>query len=225
MVGFNTLTASAGGKLVSDDGTKAAVDDGAVQALAMLKKFATAGVTDAGLSSAQEQQNALLMENGDAAFELNWPYVYAAMQQDKPDLFPHFKWTRYPSMTPGRQARVTIGGENLVISAYSQHKDEAFKAAPCLRSPKTQDYSAVNDSVPPTVASVYDAPDMALRHVEAMMAVITAGKRVQWTSSTSSWSSTRWCRCCGHCRCRSSPRPPSATATSSRKNGPNQFWE
>jgi multiple sugar transport system substrate-binding protein len=161
VVGFNTLTASAGGKLVSDDGTKAVVDDGAVQALAMLKKFATSGVTDAGLSIAQEQQTALLMENGDAAFELNWPYVYAAMQQDRPDLFPHFKWTRYPSMTPGGQARVTIGGENLAISAYSLHKDEAFRAALCLRSPRMQDYSAVNDGVPPTVASVYDAPDMA----------------------------------------------------------------
>ncbi|HTI27245.1 MAG TPA: ABC transporter substrate-binding protein [Kutzneria sp.] len=161
VVGFNTLTASAGGTLVSDDGTKAVVDDGAVQALAMLKKFATAGVTDAGLASAQEQQIALLMENGDAAFELNWPYVYAAMQQDKPDLFKNFKWTRYPSLTPGGQARVTIGGENLAISAYSLHKDEAFKAALCLRSPQMQDYSAVNDGVPPTIASVYDAPDMA----------------------------------------------------------------
>jgi len=161
VVGFNTLTASAGGQLVSDDGAKAVVDDGAVQALAMLKKFATAGVTDAGLSSAQEQQTALLMENGDAAFELNWPYVYAAMQQDKPDLFKHFKWTTYPSVIPGQPAKVTIGGENLAISAYSPHKDEAFKAALCLRSPQMQDYSAVNDGVPPTVASVYDAPDMA----------------------------------------------------------------
>jgi multiple sugar transport system substrate-binding protein len=137
------------------------VDDGAVQGLAMLKKFATAGVTDAGLSSAQEQATALLMENGDAAFELNWPYVYAAMQQDKPDLFPHFKWTTYPSMTAGGQSRVTIGGENLAVSTYSEHKDEAFKAALCLRSPQMQDYSAVNDGVPPTIASVYDAPDMA----------------------------------------------------------------
>jgi multiple sugar transport system substrate-binding protein len=127
----------------------------------MLKKFATAGVTDAGLSIAQEQQTALLMENGDAAFELNWPYVYASMQQDKPDLFKHFKWTTYPSVVPGQPARVTIGGENLAISAYSLHKDEAFKAALCLRSPQMQDYSAVNDGVPPTVASVYDAPDMA----------------------------------------------------------------
>src|SRR5207253_7825820 len=67
--------------------------------------------------------------------------------------FPHFKWTRYPSMTPGGQAKVTLGGENLAISAYSLHKDEAFKAALCLRSPQMQDYSAVNDGVPPTVRS------------------------------------------------------------------------
>jgi trehalose/maltose transport system substrate-binding protein len=161
VVGFNTLTASSGGTLVSADGTKAVVDQGAVRALALLKKFATSGVTDAGLASAQEQQDALLMENGNAAFELNWPYVYASMQQDKPDLFPRFKWVPYPSVTPGTKAKVTIGGTNLAVSTYSQHKDQSFQAALCLRSARNQEYSAVNDGVPPTIASVYDQSDMA----------------------------------------------------------------
>jgi multiple sugar transport system substrate-binding protein len=161
VVAFNTLTATAGGKIVSDDGSKALVDGGAVKALETLKKFASSGVTDVAMASAQEQQAQLLMENGNAAFEINWPYVYASMQQDKPELAKNFAWARYPSLVAGQQSKVTIGGYNLAVSAFSEHKPEAFKAALCLRSTQSQKYSAVNDGVPPTIGSVYDDPEMA----------------------------------------------------------------
>lgn len=157
---FNTLTASAGGKIISDDGTKAVFDDGAVKALETLKKFATSGVTDPAMSNAHEQEVALPMENGNAAFELNWPYVYASMAQDKPDMLKNLKWARYPSVEAGKPSKVTIGGYNLAVSKFSEHKPEAFAAALCLRSAQSQKYSAVNDGVPPTISSVYDDPDM-----------------------------------------------------------------
>ncbi|AHH94344.1 ABC transporter substrate-binding protein [Kutzneria albida] len=161
VVAFNTLTASSGGTIVSPDGSKATVDEGAVQALGTLKKFATSGVTSANMSNAHEQEAALQMENGDAAFEINWPYVYASMQQDKPDLAKNFKWARYPSAVAGQPSKVTIGGYNLAVSSFSPHKAEAFSAALCLRSAKSQEYSAVNDGVPPTISSAYDSAEMA----------------------------------------------------------------
>jgi multiple sugar transport system substrate-binding protein len=156
VVQYNTLTASAGGTLVSEDGTKAVVDDGAIRALEVLKNFATSGVASSSLSNAKEDDVRLAFQNEQMAFQLNWPYVYAAMQAGNPDL--EFDWARYPGVDG--PAKVTIGGFNLAVSKYSRHSAEAFEAALCLRNEENQRYSAINSGVPPTIESVYDAEGM-----------------------------------------------------------------
>ncbi|MBB4912010.1 ABC transporter substrate-binding protein [Actinophytocola algeriensis] len=159
VVTYNTLVASYGGKILSDDGKSVVMDAGAVDALKLLKEVSSSGITDPSLTNAQEQQVQQGFESPDskAAFELNWPYVYAAMQDGNPDRAKNFKWARYPGIDgPGR---VTIGGYNLAVSAYSEHKPESFEAALCLRSAESQRYSAINDGVPPTIESVYAGDD------------------------------------------------------------------
>jgi multiple sugar transport system substrate-binding protein len=161
---YNTLVASSGGHIISDDGTRAVMDDGAVRALGELQRLATSPVADPSLSNAKEDDIRHTMEDGRAAFELNWPYVYASMQKDKPDLARHFRWARYPGTTPGVPGKSTIGGYDLAVSTYSQHKPEAFDAVKCLRSAESQKYSAINSGVPPTIESVYADPDMAEKY-------------------------------------------------------------
>ena len=56
------------------------------------------------------------------------------MKSDKPNLFKVFKWTTYPTVTPGSTAHPTIGGIDLTVSAYSKHKALAEQAALCLRN-------------------------------------------------------------------------------------------
>jgi multiple sugar transport system substrate-binding protein len=159
VVTYNTMVASYGGQILSEDGKKVVMDAGAVDALKLLKEVASQGVTDPSLTNAQEQQvqQGFEAKESKAAFELNWPYVYAAMQTGNPDRAKNFKWARYPGIDgPGR---VTVGGYNLAVSEYSRHKPEAFEAALCLRSAESQRYSAINDGVPPTIESVYDEGD------------------------------------------------------------------
>lgn len=159
VVTYNSLVASYGGQILSEDGKSVVMDKGAVDALKLLKEVSSEGITDPSLTNAQEQQVQQGFESKDskAAFELNWPYVYAAMQSGNPDRAKHFKWARYPGIDgPGK---ATIGGFNLAVSAYSQHKPEAFEAALCLRSPESQRFQAINDGVPPTIESVYDGDD------------------------------------------------------------------
>ncbi len=156
VVTYNTLVASAGGKILSDDGKSVVMDQGAVDALKILKEVASEGITDPSLTNTQEQQVQQGFEQKDskAAFELNWPYVYASMQTGNPDRAKNFKWARYPGVDG--PSRVTIGGYNLAVSSYSEHKPEAFEAALCLRNAKSQKFSAIKDGVPPTLGSVYD---------------------------------------------------------------------
>lgn len=155
VVTYNTLVASAGGHILNDEGTKVVMDEGAVEALEILKEVATAGVTDPSLTNAQEQQvqQAFEAPDSNSAFELNWPYVYAAMQTANPERAKNLAWARYPGVDG--PARVTVGGYNLAVSAYSNHKDESFEAALCLRGAASQKFSAIRDGVPPTIESVY----------------------------------------------------------------------
>ncbi len=157
---YNTLVESAGGKILNDDGTQAVMDAGAVQALAVLQRFATAGVTSPSFTNQLEDDVRLAYQGGGGAFQLNWPFVYAAMQSGAPDIAAKTAWARYPSIQPGTPSRVTVGGYHLAVSAYSRHPDEAFEAALCLRSPEHQKFSAINDGVPPTIEAVYDDPEM-----------------------------------------------------------------
>ncbi len=125
-----------------------------------MKELATSPAADPSLDVQMENQNRLAMEGGTAAFELNYPFVYPAMKLDNPKLFKHFKWALYPEVTPGVPAKVTIGGIDLAVSAYSQHKALAFQAALCLRDAQNQIIGANVGGVPPTITSLYNNPKL-----------------------------------------------------------------
>ena len=160
VVWFNTLVASAGGSILNPTSTAAQLGPPAVKALSIMQQLAHSSAADPSLGVQMEDQNRLAMESGTAAFELNYPYVYPAMKADQPTLFKSFKWAPYPSVYPGRPARVTIGGIDLAVSKYSQHPQLAFQAALCLRNAQNQLIAAVKGGLPPTLASVYNNPQM-----------------------------------------------------------------
>jgi len=160
VVWFNTLVASAGGSILNPTSTAAQLGLPAFKALTIMKQLASSVAADPSLGVQMEDQNRLAMEDGSAAFELNYPYVYPSMKADQPALFKHFKWAPYPSVIPGKPARVTIGGIDLAISTYSQHPQLAFQAALCLRNAQNQLTAAVKGGLPPTLASVYNNPQM-----------------------------------------------------------------
>jgi multiple sugar transport system substrate-binding protein len=160
VVWFNTLVASAGGAILNPTSTAAQLGPPATKALSIMKQLATSSAADPSLGVQMEDQNRLAMESGTAAFELNYPFVYPSMKADQPALFKHFKWAPYPSVIPGRPARVTIGGIDLAVSSYSQHPQLAFQAVLCLRNAENQLNAAIKGGLPPTLASVYNNPKM-----------------------------------------------------------------
>jgi multiple sugar transport system substrate-binding protein len=157
-VWFNTMVTSAGGTILNPDATKVTLGPPAVKALSIMHQLATSAAADPSLDVQMENQNRLAFEAGTAAFELNYPFVYPAMKADNPKLFKTFKWALYPEVIPGEPAKVTIGGTDLAVSAYSQHKALAFQAALCLRDQQNQIINANVGGVPPTIASLYNNP-------------------------------------------------------------------
>jgi multiple sugar transport system substrate-binding protein len=158
---FNSLVASAGGHVVSADGKKAVMDAGTVKALQVMKQLATAGVTSPSFTNMIEDDVRLAYQGGGGAFQVNWPYVYASMQSDAPDMLKNTAWARYPGIDANTPSVTTIGGSNLAVSAYSKHPDLAFDAVQCLRNAANQKYLAINAGEPPTIEAVYHEPEMA----------------------------------------------------------------
>ena len=159
-VWLNTMIASAGGSILNASATGPSLGAPAVKALSIMKQLADSPAADPSLSVQMENQNRLAMEAGTAAFELNYPFVYPSMKSDNPALFKNFKWALYPEVTAGQPAKVTIGGVDLAVSAYSAHQDLAFQAALCLRDKQNQIIGANVGGVPPTITSLYNNPKL-----------------------------------------------------------------
>jgi multiple sugar transport system substrate-binding protein len=157
-VWFNTMVASEGGSILNPTATKVTLGEPAVKALSIMHQLATGPGGDPSLDVQMENQNRLAMEAGQAAFQLNYPFVYPAMKLDNPKLFKTFKWALYPEAIPGTPAKVTIGGTDLAVSRYSQHKALAFQAALCLRDRANQIIGANVGGVPPTITALYNDP-------------------------------------------------------------------
>jgi multiple sugar transport system substrate-binding protein len=160
VIWFNTLLQSAGGSVLTPDSQHVSLGPPAVTALSIMKQLATSSAADPSLPVQMENTNRLAMESGRAAFELNYPFVYPAMNADNPALFRHFTWAPYPQVVPGQPARATIGGIDLAVSAYSPHLPLAFRAALCLRNRQNQLTAAIVGGLPPTIVSLYSDPKM-----------------------------------------------------------------
>ncbi|WP_214107203.1 ABC transporter substrate-binding protein [Acrocarpospora catenulata] len=158
MVWFNSLVASAGGAILTPAGGLS-LGPPALRALQVMWAYATSPAADPALPNTREDDARLAVEAGRAAFEVNWPYVYASMAANRPEMLPYFRWAPYPGITgPGRSP---LGGVNFAISRYSKHPREAYEAALCLRDPESQKIAATRDGLPPTLQAVYSAPGMA----------------------------------------------------------------
>jgi multiple sugar transport system substrate-binding protein len=174
------MNASAGGTVLNPTATKVTLGAPAVKALSIMKRLASSPAADPSLSVQMENQNRLAMEAGTAPFQLNYPFVYPAMKADNPTLFKTFKWALYPEVIPGVPAKVTIGGHDLAVSSYSQHKALAFQAALCLRNRQNQLIGANVGGVPPTIASLYNDPALFKNypfHADILKALLTASVR------------------------------------------------
>jgi multiple sugar transport system substrate-binding protein len=156
-VWFNSLVTSAGGQLLSKDGKEPQLGEPARKALEVVQQVATKAA-DPSLSNQKEDETRLAFQEGNAAFMVNYSFVYPSAKEEAPKLYKNMAWAPWPSLRDGEPAHVTIGGYNLGVSAHSKHPEEAFAAATCLRKPENQRNIALKAGLPPVLDSLYDDP-------------------------------------------------------------------
>ena len=156
-VWFNSLVDSAGGGILTKN-DKIIVGNSTAVAAQIMHRLADSPAADPGLNVAMEGTSETAWEHGTAAFQINYPFVWSAAQKDSPSIFKHMGYALFPSVTPGSTPKVSIGGYNLGVSAYSSHPQLAFDAVKCLVQPKNQVTDAIKGGLAPVSASIYDEP-------------------------------------------------------------------
>jgi multiple sugar transport system substrate-binding protein len=169
-VWLNALIESAGGSIIEETAADPAdiqlglESDAAVAAAEVMN--AVGAVGGPAFSTAGEDANVTDFEEGDAAFMVNWPFVWpralaaveaGTLEQSVPD---DYGWALYPRVTEDEESRPPYGGINLGIGAFSENVDAAYEAAECIVSEENQAYYFVTNGNPAAKATVYDDPEV-----------------------------------------------------------------
>jgi multiple sugar transport system substrate-binding protein len=153
---INSLIASAGGSIVDENG-KVKVDQTAARAATIIKKLATSPAAPAGMSNNKEDDARLGFESQRSDYQVNYSFIYASAAekkgfQEKIGVAP---WPRVDKNTP---SRVTLGGINLGVGAYSKNPELAFQAAECLAQPENQIVASEKGGLAPSSGALFDNP-------------------------------------------------------------------
>jgi multiple sugar transport system substrate-binding protein len=169
-VWLNALVESAGGSIIEETAADPAdiqlglESDAAVAAAEVMN--AVGAVGGPAFSTAGEDANVTDFEEGDAAFMVNWPFVWpralaaveaGTLEQSVPD---DYGWALYPRVTEDEESRPPYGGINLGIGAFSENVDAAYEAAECIVSEENQAYYFVTNGNPAAKSTVYDDPEV-----------------------------------------------------------------
>ena len=157
VVWFNSLVNSAGGGIIGP-GDKVTVGPSTKIAAQIMHRLATSPAADPGLNTSEEGPGNTVFDTGQAAFEINYPFVWSGTQTTAPSIFKNMGYAPFPGVVAGMAPKVSIGGYNLGVSSHSKHAQLAFDAVRCLIQAKNQIRDAVKGGLAPVLASIYDEP-------------------------------------------------------------------
>jgi multiple sugar transport system substrate-binding protein len=156
-VWFNSMVDSAGGQIITGD-NKVVVGKSTEIAASIMHQLATSPAADPSLNVAMEGSSDTAFDQGTAAFEINYPFVWASAHTSNPKVASQMGFAYFPQVVPGIAPHVSIGGYNLGVSAYSTHPKQAFDALRCLTQQKYEITYAVKGGLAPVRGSIYNIP-------------------------------------------------------------------
>ncbi|MFC4011744.1 ABC transporter substrate-binding protein [Nonomuraea purpurea] len=158
-VNYSEAVQSAGGEIVSRDGTEVRLDPakGGVALSFLLQGLREGWIPKQSLSY-KEEESRLAFQEGRLAFARNWPHGYGPARAELGD---KLGVTRLPGLDgPGSS---TLGGANLAISAYSKHQQTAQEFIRYFTSLENERRVLTEGSFPPVWTELYDDPALIKR--------------------------------------------------------------
>jgi multiple sugar transport system substrate-binding protein len=153
---FIEFSSAAGGKILSDDGSKAELDSPEnLKALKLLVDGVKSGGIVKASTTFMEEPARTAFESGKATFMRNWSYAYALGKKSK--IASKFAVSPLPPFEGGKVGGV-LGGNGPVISSYTDNPKGSMLWVDFWTSKKVIDRGAATYSLPPTLKSSYDEP-------------------------------------------------------------------
>ena len=137
---YTTLVAAYGGKFLDAGGKPAFQTDGGVDALSYMVESMDKGLTNPHSKEYLEEDVRRVFSSGDAAFALNWTYMYNMANGDPKEskIVGKVGVVPAPGVEGKSKASAVNGSMGLGITSTSQHKDEAWKYIAFMTSEKVQ---------------------------------------------------------------------------------------
>src|SRR6201993_1688903 len=158
-VNFAAAVQSAGGSILSPEGTKVTVDSArALAGLQFLVNGFKQGWIPRVTLSYEEQSSQDAFAAGKFLFLDNWPDVYAALSVPDPRNKVYGKFGVAALPGPGGMGSSALGGANLAISAYSQHQRTALNFIKYMTDLTNEKEMLERGSFPPVWTQLYTDP-------------------------------------------------------------------
>jgi multiple sugar transport system substrate-binding protein len=150
-----------GGTLDEETVTEAPAEAerGVTAALDLMVGFIEEGITPEGVLTYKEEDSRRLFTEGQALFLRNWPYVWSMVEGEESKIkgaggiapLPHAE---------GGTSYSTIGGWNVALSSYSDHKDEALEFLRFITGERSLKLRAIEGGYLPTRRATYADDDV-----------------------------------------------------------------
>ena len=154
---YTTLVDAYGGKFLGADGKPVFQTDGGLKALQYMVQTVKDGITNPNSKEFLEEDVRRVFQNGEAAFALNWTYMYNLANDPKESkVAGQVGVVPAPGVAGVSEASAVNGSMGLGITSVSKHQDEAWKYIVFMTSQKVQNAYAKLSL--PIWASSYDDP-------------------------------------------------------------------
>ncbi len=131
----------------------------AIEALSFMRHLIETGIAPEYVTTTDEEATRHSFGNGNAVFMRNWPYAYNIFNAEGSKIkgkagvkvMPHFD---------GCESASTLGGWQLGINKYSEHKEEAWQFIEFMSRYESQKFLALNIGLKPSRQDLYTDEDI-----------------------------------------------------------------
>ena len=148
-----------GGQIVAEDGTITINNDRAAAALELAASW-IGDIAPEGVLNYAEEESRGVFQSGNAVFMRNWPYAWALGNAPDSPIAGKIGVTQLPKGGEDGKHTGVLGGWQLAVSKYSQNAELAVDLVRHLTSPEEQKRRAIKGSYNPTIATLYEDPEI-----------------------------------------------------------------
>lgn len=158
--GLEWVASHGGGTIVAPDGRITIDNPRAAVALAEAAGW-IGTIAPFGVLNYAEEETRAVFQPGNAVFMRNWPYAWPLLNAEDSPVRGKVGVAVLPrGAGPDGRHSATLGGEQLAVSRYSQHPEEAASLVLYLTSRAEQKRRAIVGGLNPTWRDLYDDPEV-----------------------------------------------------------------